>query len=342
MRPPSRRLAPGAGTARPPPLGRQGAAPGDQRAPPTPPPLPLRPKSGRRQTKETAAPHPPRRGRCTRGEGAPRPRQAPPVNRPHAPALPAADRRRTGGAQDGANGATPSEAGLGKAGARTRAGRFPPPPSPHRRTDPLAADRAAPDAHGRPATPTARVYPRGARRRQRITGQRPTGRGGGGRRSSPPTPPRSPAQLEGHRSDPLPPPNRGDAPPPPEGTATRGGGGVRLDLHTARPSAPSRLLPRGSQLTGKPTPERRRGARNKPWGRRTSAHQNSMGAAPPMTPPVTIAHSERAARGFRSEGAPGGAVHRPPLSPPPPGRPRNPDQTRTPGGSAPTRRGGPA
>ena len=47
MRPPSRLLAPGAGTARPPPLGRQGAAPGDQRAPPTPPPLPLRPKSGR-------------------------------------------------------------------------------------------------------------------------------------------------------------------------------------------------------------------------------------------------------------------------------------------------------
>ena len=142
MRPPSRRLAPGAETARPLPLARRGAAPGDQRAPPTPPPLPLRPKSGRRQTEETAAPHPPRKGCCTRGEGAPRPRQAPPVNRPHAPALPAADQRRTVGARDGTNGAAPSEPGLGKAGARTRAGGFPPPASPPRRTDPLAADRA--------------------------------------------------------------------------------------------------------------------------------------------------------------------------------------------------------
>ena len=77
-----------------------------------------------------AAPHPPRRGRYTRGEGPPRPRQVPPVNRPHTAALPAADRRRTGGAQDGANGAAPSEVGLGKAGARTRARGFPPPPSP--------------------------------------------------------------------------------------------------------------------------------------------------------------------------------------------------------------------
>ena len=103
MRPPSRGLAPGAGTAGPPPLGRQGAAPGDQRAPPTPPPLPLRPKSGLRQTEETAAPRPPRGGRYTRDEGAPRPRQAPPVNRPQAPTLPAAKRRRTGGAEDSAN-----------------------------------------------------------------------------------------------------------------------------------------------------------------------------------------------------------------------------------------------
>ena len=129
MRPSSRQLAPGDGTTRPPPLGRQGAAPGDQRAPATAPPLPPRPKSERRQTEETAAPHPPRRGRCTRGEGVLRPRQAPPVNRPHAPALPAAGRRRTGGAQDGANGAAPSEASLGKMGAPTRAGGPPPPPA---------------------------------------------------------------------------------------------------------------------------------------------------------------------------------------------------------------------
>ena len=60
MRPPSRWLAPGPGPpCCPPPTGRQGAGPGDQRPPPTPPPLPLRPKSGRRQTEVTAAPHPP-------------------------------------------------------------------------------------------------------------------------------------------------------------------------------------------------------------------------------------------------------------------------------------------
>ena len=160
MRPPSRRLAPWAGTARPPPLGRQGAE-----GPPHSPPLPLRPKSGRRQTEETAAPHPPRRGRCSLGEGAPRLRQAPPVNRPHAPALPAADQRRTGGAQDGANGAAPSEAGLGKAGARARAGGFPPLPPPpaaltHRRpTGPRRTPTAA-------RQPPRHEYTPGGRRRQ--------------------------------------------------------------------------------------------------------------------------------------------------------------------------------
>ena len=249
MPPPSRRLAPGAGTARPPHLGRQGAGPGDQRAPPTPPPLPLRPTSGQRQTEETAAPHPPRRSRCTRRERAPRPRQAPPLNHLHAPALPAADRRRTGGAQDGANRAAPSEAGLVKGGARTRAGGFPPLPPPPRRTDPLAADRAAPDAHGRPATPTARVYPGGARQRQRRAGRRPTGRGGGGRRSGPPSPPPPPApplQPEGHRSDPPPPRSRGDAPPPPDGTATRGGGGCGWTC-TPRAPAPKAACSRGGR-----------------------------------------------------------------------------------------------
>ena len=151
MRPPSRRLTPGAGTAWPPPLARQGAAPGDQRAPPTPPSLLLRPKSRRGQTEGTAAPQPRRRGRCTRGEGAPGPRQAPPLDRPHAPALPAADRRRTGGAQDGANGAAPSESGLGKAGARTSAGGFPShhpgvPPSGCR--NPVGSSRPGAFAHG--------------------------------------------------------------------------------------------------------------------------------------------------------------------------------------------------
>ena len=54
------------------------------------------------------------------------------------------------------------------------------------------------------------------------------------------------------------------------------------------------------------------------WGPRTAAHQNSMDAATHMTP-----HDNSSLRegrgGFRSAGAPGGAVHRPPLIPPHPG-----------------------
>ena len=194
-------------------------------SPPHSPPLPLRPKSGRRRTEETTAPHPPRRGRCTWGEGAPRPRQAPPVNRPHAPALPAAGRRRTGGAQDGASGAAPSEAGLGNTGLQTRAGGVPSPSPPPHRTDPLAANRAAPDARGRPATPTAGVYPKGGTLETTDGRPTPNGAGEGGRWGGPPPPPPcSPPQLEGHRSGPPPLRSRGGAPPPPEGTATRGGG----------------------------------------------------------------------------------------------------------------------
>ena len=82
---------------------------------------------------------------------------------------------------------------------------------------------------------------------------------------------------------------------------------MRLDLHTARPSAPSCLLPRGSRPTGEPTPARRSGARTKPGGgalRRTRTHHD-----PPMT-------TGRAEGGFRSAGPPGGAVHGPPLIPP--------------------------
>ena len=61
----------------------------------------------------------------------------------------------------------------------------------------------------------------------------------------------------------------------------------------------------------------------------------------PHDPPVTTAHSGRAEGGFRSAGPPGGAVHGRPLTPPTPGRHRDPDRTRTPEGSAPTTRGGP-
>ena len=132
MRPLSRRLAPGAGTARPPPLGRQRAAPGDQ-SPPPPPPQAQEQKEAYQGNGCPAPPpkrplHPGGRGHHLRGK--------------HLHALPAAGRRRTGSAQDGANGVAPSEAGPGKTGAPTRAeGLSPAPPRP-RRTDPLAANRA--------------------------------------------------------------------------------------------------------------------------------------------------------------------------------------------------------
>ena len=92
--------------------------------PPTPPPPSFsgqradggRPKKRRPRTPPKEAAAPGVRGHHGRGK------------RPHA--LPAAGRRRTGGAQDGANGAAPSEAGPGKTGARTRAGGIPPPPPP--------------------------------------------------------------------------------------------------------------------------------------------------------------------------------------------------------------------
>ena len=179
-------------------------------------------------------------------------------------ALPAAGRRRTGGAEDGANGAALSEAGPGKTRAQTRAGGFPPPPPPPPcRTDPLAADQAAPDARGHPATPTARVYHGEARRRQRMARRRPTGRGGGG--AAPPTPPPAPPpQLGSHRSDPPPPRIRGGAPPPPQGTATRGGGdGARL-AHRA-PQRPQ-PLPRGSRPLSEPGAACRSNARTKLGG----------------------------------------------------------------------------
>ena len=51
-----------------------------------------------------------------------------------------------------------------------------------------------------------------------------------------------------------------------------------------------------------------------------------------MTPPMTIAHSRGAERGFRSEGAPGGAVHGPPLIPSPPGAAQRPRPTAHAGG----------
>ena len=189
---------------------------------------------------------------------------------------------------------------------------------------------------------TARVYPGGARRRQRMAGRRPTGQGGRGRRSGPPTPP-PPRPCPSLRATgaTLRPPRAEETPPLPQKGPRRGRGGDAAGPAHRAPQRPQPPAPGGVAADGRAhtsAPERRA---DQAWGRHTAAHQNSMGAAPPMTPPKTIAHSGRAEGGFRSEEPPRERSTGRPSSPPPPGRPRDPDQTRPPGGSAPTTRGGP-
>ena len=230
--------------AAPPPALRRRRQ-GTRGPPPLPPPLPIRPQSGRRQTEETAAPHPPRRGRCTRGAEAPRPRQAPARR---ARCRPTADRRRPGRRK---------RSGLIR-GRPGRRGCEPGPPSP----PPAALTRRWPT--GPRPTPAAARHPP---RREYTPGghagdngrQADARRGGGaGGRPPQPPPPRTPPQAWEPQERPSAPPEpRGRPPPPPEGTATRGEE-VRLDL-----------LPRGSRPQGEPTPA---------WG--SNAHQNSMEAAP--------------------------------------------------------------
>ena len=113
-----------------------------------------------------------------------------------------------------------------------------------------------------------------------------SGRGGG-----PPTPPPPhPPQLGSHRRGPPPPQGRGGAP-------THRGNGDTVRATAAGP-APA-------------NPHRRAGAT------RTTEHK---GGRAPHDPPVTTAHSEGTEGGFcRSAGAPRGAVHGPPLTPPHPG-----------------------
>ena len=95
MRPPSRWLAPGAGTAMPPTPPRQsgGGARGPEVPPHSPPPPPTQAQERTEADRRNGGPTPPRRGRCTRDAGAQGPRQAP--TRP-ACCRPTADRRRPG------------------------------------------------------------------------------------------------------------------------------------------------------------------------------------------------------------------------------------------------------
>ena len=230
-------------------------------------------------------------------------------------ALPAAGRQGTGDAQDGANGAALSEAGPGKTGARTPPSPPPPPPAALTRWRPTGP-RPTPAAARQP--PRHEYTPGG---HAGGNGRQVDARRGGGTGGRPPHPlPPHPPKLGSHRCGPPPPRSRGDAPPRQKGPRRGGGGGgIRWTCSC------------GGRGCGA-SPRQRAGA--------TRATEQYWGRAPP-DPTVTTAHSGRAEGGFRSAGAPGGAVHGPPLNPPHPGRHCDPDRTRTPEGSAPTTRGGP-
>ena len=273
MRPPSRLLAPGAGTAMPPPLGRQGAGQGDQRAPPhSPPPSPsgrradggrLKKRRPRTPPEEAAAPGV--RGHHGRDK------------RPHA--LPAAGRRRTGGAQDGANGAAPSEASPGKTGARTRAGGSPPPPAAltyWRPTRPRQTPRAA-------RQPPRHKYAPGGNARD--NGWQADARQGGGAGRRPPQPPLEPPPpaWEPHERPSAPPEPRG-RPPSPRRDRDVGGEDSPGPAHSApqRPEPPAPAGVASDRRAHSSAPEQRT---DQAWGRRTAAHQNCMEDAPLMTLP---------------------------------------------------------
>ena len=356
-------------TAGPPGLKPPGRLPaavgGGDRGPQGPPLSPTPPAQERTEAvRRDSGPAPPREGPCTQGGGhrsrgkrgrAPRAPGEPPARSCITRYRPTTVRRRPGRRKR--SGPLRSRTGEGESANQGKEITPPLPPPPPRRTDPLAADRGALNGHGHPATPKAQVYPGGARRRQRMAGRHPTGQGGRKQWSGPPSPPpHAPPPAYGS------PERRPSAPPEPRGCPCSprrnrdGGGGRKPDPHATRPSTPRRLLPRGSGPTGGPAPARRRGARTTPGAARGDEPEQYGGRAPNGQSIAgdtrNVAHSGRAEGGLGSDGAPGGAVHGPPLPPPPPppprragrtrrtGRPRDPDRTRTLGGNAPTTRGG--
>ena len=316
MRPPSRWLVPGAGTAMPPPPRPSGGgARGPEGPPRSPPPLPLRPKSGQRQTKETAAPYPLQRGRCTRGAGAPRPRQAP--ARP-ARCWPTADRRRPGRRKR----SCPIRGRPGEDGGANQRGGPPPPPPP------AALTRWEPTGpHLTPAA--ARQPPRHEYTPGGHAGdngwQADAQRGGwaGGRPPHPP--PATPPSFGATGAALRPPGAERIPPPPPQKGPRRGGGGFGWTCTPRAPAPPAACSRVGRDRRA--SPHQRAGATRAPsLGAAHGGAPEQYGGRAPHDPPVTTAHSGRAEGRFRSAGAPGGAVHGPPLTPPQPGaapRPRS-------------------
>ena len=252
MRPPSRWLAPGAGTAMPPPLRPSGGGARGPEAPPHSPPPPT--QAHERTEARNGGPAPPQKrllhpgcGGTTAEAGAHTPRPLPADGGLAAPRMAQTERPYQRPAR-GRRGREPARGGSPPPDPS-------PPPAPHW---PIGGRPARTRRPQPPVEPPRHEYTPGGHAGD--SGLQADARRGGGAGGRPPhpSPPAPPPQLGSHRSGPPP-------PPPPEGTATRGGG-MRLDLHTARPSAPIRLLSRGSRPQGEPTPACRSNARTKLGG----------------------------------------------------------------------------
>ena len=171
-----------------------------------------------------------------------------------------------------------------------------------------------------------------------------TGQGGGEQRSgftSPP--PRSPPDLRATRAPALRPTGaEGTSPLPKKGPRHQGGdaaGPVRRAPR--RPPTPAHTGVAADGQARTSAPEQRT---DRARGRHATTNRNSMGAAPPMIRASPVTPAMLPTRGGRGEGSglsePTGERFRGRPSPPPrqagcircTGRPRDPDQTRTPGG----------
>ena len=253
-----------------PPRPSQGVARGPEGPPHSPPPpLPLRPQSGRRRTEEPAAPHPPGRGRCPWGAGAPRPRQAP--TRP-ACCRPTADRRRPGRRKrSGLIRGRPGEDRGANQGGGVPAPSPPPPPPAALTLWRLTGPRPTPAAARQP--PRHEYTPGGHAGGSGRQADARRGGGAGGRPPHPPPPAPPPAREPQERpSAPLEPRGR---PPPPDLV------GPNFGHHKARVQAvgwsPLGTRKQGSRPFAAPPPPNRNGAETRP------------GTAPPPPPQHALA-----------------------------------------------------
>ena len=209
----------------------------------------------------------------------------------------------------------------GEDGGANQGGGVPPPLPPRpaalthwRPTGPRPTPAAARQPPRHEYTPGGHAGDNGWQAHARRDG----GTGGGGMAPPPPPPPLPPPSLRATGAT-LRPPGAKGTPPLPQKRPRRGGGGGCGWTCTPRAPAPPAPCSRGG-YGRRASPHQRAGAARGPTlGAAHGGAPEQYGGRAPHDPPMTIALSARAEGGLRSEGAPGGAVHGPPLIPPPPG-----------------------